>query len=317
MPLPTMRDLHQNTPLTQFAEAIVQEESNFVARQVFPVVPTSKRADSYYVFDQGDMARTDAKMREPSAEAPDLMYGVSTATFNIDVWHGRVPIDDMVEANADDIFNLDQLAVRRVVMDLLIREEVDWVAKYFTTSVWTGVSDETLSGTDQWENAASDPIETIRGKIFGVEAATGLRPNTLVIGANVEKRLMDHPDIVDRLKYTSFGSVSRDVLARLLGLERVFVLGAIRNSAVQGAADSIARIAGNHALICHVPSSPSPFSPASGLTFAWSAFSGQGIQIRRYRDESKSTLFVEGRLGFDHVVTGASLGAFISSAVGS
>lgn len=321
MPLPTANDVHAvDVPLSNFSQAIIQAETNFVSDQVFPVTPVPQRSDRYYVFTAADFARTDATKREASAEAPLAGYGLSTSTFRCEVWHIRVPIDDMIEANADAVLDLQQSAVRRVTMDLLIRKEVDWTSTFFTTGVWTGATDQTLSGSDQWENDGSKPIDVIHTTLYNVLAATGFFPNVAVMGPNVVKRLKRHPDVLDVLKYTQPANVSTGQLAAVLGVDRIYELRSIRNTAAFGATASTGHIAGNHALFVYVDPSAGIMGPTSGKTFAWSQFPGGGVngmRIRRYYDEAKQTTFIEGQRAFDHVAVGGTLGAFISSAVGS
>lgn len=322
MPLPSANDVKAvDRPLSNFSQAIIQSETNFVADRVFPITPTLQRSDRYYIFNQGDFARTDAEKREASAVAPVAEYRLSTDTFRSEVWHIRVPVDDQVEANADDVLDLQQSAVRRVTLDLLIRKEVDWVSTFFTTGVWTGVADETLSGANQWDKDGSKPIDAIHTKLYSVQAATGFFPNVAVMGPNVVKRLKRHPDVLDVLKYTSVANVSTQQLATVLNLDRIYELRAVRNTGTKGAAtNTIAHIAGNHALFCYVDPNAGLMGVTSGKTFVWSRFPGggmNGMRIRRYYSDPESTTWIEGQRSFDHKVVAGVLGCFVSSAVAS
>jgi hypothetical protein len=60
-----------------------------------------------------------------------------------------------------------------------------------------------------------------------VRAATGKRPNTVVMGAAVMAKLRQHPIIVDRMKYTGRDVATAEILAGLFGVQRVVVGDAI------------------------------------------------------------------------------------------
>ena len=48
---------HVNTPLTQISIAYLQNQTEFVAAQVCPIIPVTKQSDRYYVYNRGDFFR--------------------------------------------------------------------------------------------------------------------------------------------------------------------------------------------------------------------------------------------------------------------
>ena len=48
MPLPTVRDVHLDTAMTQVS--IAYQNNAFIADQVFPVVRVNKKSDYYWIF---------------------------------------------------------------------------------------------------------------------------------------------------------------------------------------------------------------------------------------------------------------------------
>ena len=87
---------------------------------------------------------------------------------------------------------------------MLIRREKSWAFQYFGTGIWTNEREGVASGPTgaqfrRWDVSTSTPIEDVRGGKRGVHAATGMRPNTMVVGRAVYDALLDHPDIIGRL----------------------------------------------------------------------------------------------------------------------
>ena len=64
MPLPAPNQVHAiDVPLSMVSQAIIQSEELYgVSRQVFPVVPVAQQSNKYYVWDQKDFFRSDAKI---------------------------------------------------------------------------------------------------------------------------------------------------------------------------------------------------------------------------------------------------------------
>ena len=91
----------------------------------------------------------------------------------------------------------------------------------------------------QWNDASSTPIEDVRAYSDTIHGLTGKRPNKLTMGREVWTQLVDHPDLVDRIKYSgSVGNtvpamVSRMAVASILELDEVLVADGIQNTAAE------------------------------------------------------------------------------------
>jgi Phage major capsid protein E len=335
MPLPGVYDVHVNIPLTNLSEAIIQAEDRFIEDEVFPVVPVPNKSNLYYIFRYGDFYRTDAIQRAPGSETPAVGYALQTDTYVCVPWGVHFDIDDQIRSNADSILDLDMAATRRCILDLLIRRETDWASNFFTTGKWTGSStgsDITPAAT--WDLVNSTPIEDIRAQTYAVIQATGLDPQVFVAGALTHKRLVDHPDIIDRIKYTQRGIVTEDLLAAFFEVDKYLVLKAIKatnqevpaqpktgTTTTGGPAVATSFIAGGkNALLVYSPSAPGLMVPASGYNFAWTGYLGAnayGGVIRKFRMEALRSDRVEAEIAFAHKQVAAILGVFFSNAVAS
>ena len=137
------------------------------------------------------------------------------------------------------------------------------------------------------------------------------------IGPEVKRALIDHPDIIDRIKYTQKGIVDDALLAALFGVEDVVTLRAVENSGSEGAADSIAYMAGKHALLLYRPPSAGLRTPSAGYTFVWTGMGAPvgGARIKSYRLERNAADRIEGEAFYDHKQVASDLGAFFASVV--
>lgn len=328
MPNPTPGDVHVNTPLTNVSIAFIQNAKNFVASRVFPNIPVSKQSDRYYTYDRGEFNRDEAQLRAPGTESAGGSYTLdNTPTYFANVFAFHKDIPDQVRNNADSVVNPDMEATNYVTMKALLKREKTFATNYLSTSVWTtdmtGVSSNP-SGNQflQWNDANSNPIEDIRTGKRVVAESTGFEANTLVLGRSVWDKLVDHPDIIDRVKYGQTpgnpAAVSIQALASLLEVERILVMNAIENTAKEGATAAHSFIGGKKALLCHSASSPGLMTPTAGYTFSWTGQTGagqEGNRIRRFRMENLSSDRVEIEFAFDMKLVSADLGYFFTSAV--
>lgn len=328
MAQPTAGDVHVNAPLTQISIAYVQAANNFIADKFFPNIPVSKQSDRYYVYSRADFNRDEMQVRAPGTESAGGGYDLdNTPTYYAPVHALHKDVDDQIRANSDSVLNPDRDATIFLTNKAMIRRERNFATKAFTAGVWGGETTGVNSGVNAgefliWNNANSDPIADIRAAKRERLEATGFEPNSLALSSAVMDALIDHPDIVDRIKYGQTPGapaiVSAAALAALFGLDRVMVSKAVHNSAAKGASESSQFIVGSSALLAYVTPTPSVMTPSAGYTFSWSGWmgaSGMGHRIKRFRMEELESDRIEIQMAYDQKVVGADLGHLFENAV--
>ena len=315
MPQPSFSEVHVDRPLTSISVAFLQN-GQYVAPQVFPIIRTSKASDSFFTYDRDYWFRSGQVLqRAPGTESAGSGYTISTSTYNTVRIAIHKDVDDPTRDNADEPLDLNREAAEFTAMQIAIDIERRWAGDFFTTSVWNA---DTTPGT-LWDVATSDPIADIEARALVVMENTGLRPNTLVLGAQTwSDGLKNHPDLLDRIKYTQRGIVTADLLAAALDLQRVLVATATSNTATEGATGSYDFIAGqNDALLLYTPPNPGRLTPAAGYTFVWTGAAGadneMGVRTKRFRMEEIESERIETETWFDHVRIAQVLGEFFSN----
>jgi hypothetical protein len=325
---PTPGDVHVNTPLSNISIAFLQNQENFIASKVFPNIPVSKQSDRYYTYNRGDFNRDEMQLRAPGTESAGGSYTLdNTPNYFAQNWSFHKDIPDEVRANADAPLNPDREATMFVTHKALIRRENIFAANFFSTGKWgtdyTGVnSAPTGNQRLRWNDATSNPIEDVRAAKRAIAESTGFEPNKLTLGRAVFDVLLDHPDIIDRVKYGQTqgapAAANKKVLASLLGVDEVLVMNAIQNTAAEGQAMSHSFIGGKHALLCYAAPSPGLMTPTGGYTFSWTGMLGNGAEgnrIRSFRLEAIRSDRVEIDMSFDMKLISADLGGFFSGIV--
>lgn len=319
--VPTVSDLHVNRPMTNILIAYLQEEAKFVANRVFPRVPVTKQSDIIPQWSRADFLRDEMQRRGPGSRYARVgIRNDNSLSYLAQMWGLEFPIDDVQRQNQDEPYDLDQAATIWLAQKMLIKREIDWASKFFTTSIWTGSStgSDLTGGTDftKWDDAASTPIDDVKTQSRAIEVATGQYPNTLVMSRSVWDRLSEHPDIVDRTGHHSLQVTTTEQVARLMGLDRVLVAAGVQNTAQEGLSAVGAYIEGKHALLCYSPPAPGLYVPAAGYTFEWTAATPAGqAAISSYRDEPVRSDIMRIDAAWDQKVIASILGAFFASAV--
>jgi len=224
------------------------------------------------------------------------------------------------------------LATEFITNQHLLRRDVDWTASYFKTGVWgterTGITSAGVAGTSftQWDQAASDPIGDVAKYFIEFRRLTGFAPNIAVLGPHVMNALKQHPDIIDRIKYTQRGIVSEDLIATLFDVDELYVSYAsissgpqINDAVTQDAAATYAFIGDPTAvLFAYAPSSPSLMTPSAGYMFMWKGYLGgnaKGVRVKRFRMEHIASDRIEAEQTYDMHVVAADMGLFLGGAV--
>ena len=334
---PQPGDVHVNMPLTNVMVVYMQQAKNFIASRVFPNCPVPKQSDRYFTIPKGEWNRDVATVRANGAPAGKAQFIVdSTASYNCDVYAERFPVTDQMLANADTPLNMDTAATQFVSTGLMIRREVLWNTKYFTTGVWAsqrtggaaagpGVdfifwSDYGVTTTGSVTAWNSNPIKDIDGWKNDILGLTGYQPNKIVFTNDVYTIVKNHPAIIDRVKYGGIagnggynGTINEDLLAQLFGLDEVLVERAVVNTANMGQTASLALMATNKALLIYAAPAPSIVMPSGGYTFAWTGYLGataEGSRIKKYRWEEIEGSYVEGTIAIDQKVVASDLGVY-------
>jgi hypothetical protein len=183
------------------------------------------------------------------------------------------------------------------------------------------IADKTTGGSGLWVYSAtpsvawtadtSDPFGDIDTAINGVVSVTGVIPNVAVMSWDVWRNLRQHPDFLDRVKYTRPGArLEPSDLGAWFGFTKVLVGSAVIDSALEGATASQSYIWGDQFWCGYVPQVPSLRTPAAGYVLQWG-----NREVRRYREEQEHQDVLEAQEAYAVVITASDAGAVLYNAV--
>lgn len=318
--MPTPRDVHVDAPLTN--ALIGYRNTRFIADEVFPIVGVQKRSDIVPSYDQSPWFRrpgVQAVLRGPGSRSKRGSFTVNTSdTYYCNRYSFGVELDDDTRDNADSVWRLEERSSQLAMDMVYLERELALASEIFTTSVW---GDDETGGVDftVFSNySTSQPLVVLSGYQDEVEGRIALEANAMLMGKEVWQQLKWHPDILDSIKYTERGLVTEDIFKSLTGFSKLLIGRAIYTTSPEGTAEAsvtYSRIWGKHALVFYVAPSPSLMDPSAGYTFTWERVPGSLQYMVRHRDDEAEKDIFEANSYFDHKVTVANAGTFLSGAV--
>jgi hypothetical protein len=336
MPQPTPGDVHVNFILTNLSVAYAQQ-SNFIADQVFPQIPVANQSNRYWKYPRGSWFRTEVRKRAPGTQTPGSGWELSDDSYFCDTWGVHKDIDDQTRANTDNGIVLDSDATNFVTGQMLLKRDLEWQAAYFQPGVWTtnltGVTAAPAANQFvQWDQAASTPLQDVLTQQIAMSKITGVTPNVMVMGPEVQVALYNHPQILDRIKYTQTGVITIDLLARFFNVDRILIASAVINTTPEAAPqDTMPEgpigvgvnydddttgfdfVFGKDMLLCYSNPNPGLRSVSAGYVFTWTGLFGTGAyggRIKSFRMEEIASDRVEGEQAYDLKMIAPDLGIF-------
>lgn len=306
MPRPTLRDVHVNRPLSNISIAYRNEV--YIAEQIFPLVPVEKKSDVYFLYPKQAWFRDRVQPRAPGTKAMRDDYAVTTASYVCLTYALAKEIPDEVRANADAPIRPDVEATEFVTDGLLLGLERRVATLVTACANWSAASNP---GTT-WDNDTSDPWQDIDTCVDAVVQSIGRMPNVAVMGWPVWKALRNHPDFLDRVKYTrASGRLEPGDLQSWFGFDKVLVGTSIYDNSTEGASTTNhTHIWGKHFWVGYVAPNPGLMTPSAGYVFQWGA-----RKIERFRmDEEKSDVITVEHC-VDEVISASDAAAIMATAV--
>ncbi len=293
--------------------AIAYSNDNLIADMVFPEFTVKKQSAKHFVYDRGRF-RLNTTIRATASPSNEVTLNISTGTTYFcedhalkqfvadeDVDNAVTPTSPFVDAteNVADMLRID----RENTLQAIVR----------STTVMT--SNTTLSGTSQWSDYTnSDPFDDIETGMQSVHSAIGLNPNVFIIGKQVWDKLKHHPSFLERVKYSQKGVITTDLLASLIGVDKVLIGAAYYVNSKEGQTETTAYLWGKDAILAFVNPRIASKMITLGLTYTWKKM--QTKRLRGTDEEDRNGTYVRvGNMYYDQQLVSAGAGYLIKTAV--
>lgn len=307
-----------NRYLSNMSMAFFADNSDYIATKVFPICPVSTSTGFYYVFNKGDLARDNVARKPKFGRVAPAQFGHSDATYKCYVDQIIVGIDqigalDYARSAAPGSIDPRRAKVRAVNDQMLLHLDLEFAKHFFKSGVWAnefeGIESGSTPGANQFvkfSDANSDPISFFKKRKREIRLGGRRTPNKLVLGYDTYNALTEHPDLLERVKYTGStpnpAQVNANVLAQLFEVDEVLVLDATYNAAEEGQPDDMQFICEPDGfLFCYATNTPQIDEPSAGYVFTWDMLgNGNYIAMDQFEGEAGThSEFMEGLLSAD------------------
>ncbi len=256
--------VHIDSSLSSLSVQYKNEE--YIGIQMCPVITVAKPSDKYFIYSKRDrMGAPDASVGTRSTPN-EISENRSTASYSTEPFALLDFLDDRTARAQDAPLNemVDLIAAVNDVMDLL--EEIR-IATLLTTAANYGGNTATLSGTDQWSHASSDPVKKIFDAIDSLWSGPGKTRLKAACAPEVLTALRRHPKVVDQFKHTGSQLPNAQQLAAFFGFDELLVGGARKDTANEGQTAAYGRVWGDDFVINRVAVAPGPRQAYFSTTF--------------------------------------------------
>lgn len=323
-----------NRYLTNMSMAYFANTGDYVATSIFPICPVDFSTGYYYVFNKGDLARDNVQRKPKFGKVPPAQMGHTDETYKCEVDQIIVGIDQIgaqnyLRANVPPSIDPKRTKNRYVTDQQLLHLDITFAENFFMSGVWENEFEGIASGTSvsgsqfiKFSDANSDPIKFFDARKRQIKLDGRRLPNKLTLGYDTFLALKEHPDLLERVKYTGStanpAKVNERVLAELFGVDEVKVLYATYNAAEEGQEDDMQFICEpDGALLSYTTPSPRIDEPSAGYIFTWDMLgNGNYMATDVFEGEGGThSEFMEGLLSTDMRKTCDDLACYLKACV--
>jgi hypothetical protein len=291
--------------------SIAYQNAQHVSDMVFPEVQVKDRTGLYFKYGKEKFTQTN-DLRAPGTYAQQVNYSLTQASYGPLLDHSldMMITDEVVDASvapADPAFD----ATEALTEYISVNKELDAYNQCSNASVIT--QNVTLSGTSRWNDYAnSDPIGDFTIAIDTVKKAI-IKPAkelTVLIGYEAYSVLRNHPQILERLKYSQLGVATTQLLAEILGVKQVIIAEAEYNTANIGQTSSMSYIWGKNAWVMYLTPKPGIRTVSFGYTLRKG-----GRQVFRFRDDRAEADFIRVKDYYQQHIMAADAAYYMATVV--
>jgi len=220
--------------------SILYQSPEFMANQVFPVLQSNDPTMKITKYLPADFFRNDAGLRGEGGEAIRGSYKTTGVTYSVDEYAYAVPVTDELRRNAKkqtaQPLQPDIEAIELAKRKILLKRESD-VASLITAATWADGNSGGKDVTGAWHQDTTTNtfiadiktgLQTLREK--GIERGGSMEIRLLLDDLTFDQ-VVEISRVRDQMKYTSNESITPELLARILKVDKIIVPSVIENTA--------------------------------------------------------------------------------------
>ena len=298
-------------PLVTAVARGYESPKSAVANVLFPLVPVGQRAGTIMEFGKEQFDIVDSK-RAPGASTKRVQFGYGSSKFALVDYSLEAIVPNEIQEEAAAVPGLDLISmyVRKVQDQMALERENEAALLARNLANYAAANKTTLSGTDLWTNAVSNPFLVIEAARKAIRKKIGMRPNVLELGPEVLSALRVHPLVLGKLSTSTDRTPA--TIAQLQALFEIPLI--IEGEAISNGATDFNDVWGTDAILAYVaPKSMQEMGSQSyGYTYQ---LTGRPMAEEGYPDRNRKSWIVPYTDARAPYLVGANGGFLIQNAV--
>lgn len=326
---PLLGDVNIAMPAADFMVAYMLNRGDLVRPRIQTPVKSDQLVGKFGKIPKGKWAAVSKQQQKITlgSPIPHGEYDMELGDFSCDkfAWGKETPKELVTGKNNALPMRIDRADSEYVAEHLVLGQELEFADTVFAASVWAqdwaGASSENLASFQfkYWNASGATPIKDISLLISRIRTRIRRKPNTIIMGDRVFAACRQSSEIKGMFPGAGEIMITEEVLARQLGVQRVFVGLASYNDAVPGQTDNMTDVFGRSLWIGYVDPSPQLNSPSAFMCIQYTG-DDQGPNVDGVRamvdfDRRRELYITEGVTYSDVVISAADAGEFVSGLV--
>lgn len=199
--------------------------NTFIGNRLFPIVKVNKTKGKIPVFGKESFLVRDTRraLRANSNRIPTTDFEL--IDYETTEYDAEMSMDYLEERESNSALKYEQHITRDLNDIMLLNKEksiadlVQNPANY--TSDMKVIIDSTTA-FDDYSNS-TDPIQMIRNAMGVVRSKIAKYPNIIVMGVATYNAIINHPTILEKIKYSGVNKVSLDIIRELVEAEEILI----------------------------------------------------------------------------------------------
>lgn len=305
----------------------------YAALDILPPMPVYAKSGQYLKVSSGKAYRLVGVKRAPGAPYARVATPIDSSSFLCEERGVEESVDRAEKAIYRSLLDQDQVAARTAYNVMMIAHESDVASALYNETTFPASGTTGLTVSNAWSNAsAATPIADLNAGKNAISAKVGDGPYVLLANDRVIRNLWNTSNVRSQIKdvYGRYieGNPNLDVLAAILGVDRIIDAPAVYNSAVAGATPSMTRIwSDTYAFLARISNERVLLNPQLGRTFVLNNVMNTDIPagidigaqlddrvlVEMYRDDTRRSDVVRTIEYTDEIIMDSSCGFLLKS----
>lgn len=247
--------------LTNVSNAWMNDDKDFIAEQVFPIVPVQKKTFKVGSYTKESLRVPNTSVRTGEAKARRVNLGRTDQQMGPLSEHALsdfVTNDD--QEMTDDPYDALEDATENIMQKMSLIDEKALATFLSSTSNITHNTNIGATPTNQWNDYGnSTPFNDIKTGAIQMKSSALKIPNTFFTSWEAWIQMVDHPDFLDRIKWSQTGVMTEADFLKLFapyGITNIIIGKVSENTAQEGLTDSLSAVWGKNAWLAYITNKP-------------------------------------------------------------